>query len=54
MFDKSDFFAKQTQYQVFGFDLSSSLTSKYSTGTFGEMKKQSQFKPNQSQFWPKN
>ena len=40
------FYAKQTQSQVLRIWLSSFVTSKYVAGTFGEMRKQSQFKPN--------
>jgi hypothetical protein len=40
------FFAKQTQSQVLRIWLSSLTTSKYGEWTFGEMRKQSQYKPN--------
>jgi hypothetical protein len=38
--------AKQTQSQVLRIWLSSLTTSKYGTGTFSEMRKQTQFKAN--------
>jgi hypothetical protein len=40
------FYAKQTQSQVFRFWLSCLMTSKYGNWTFGEMGKQTQYKPN--------
>ena len=39
-------YAKQTQSQVLRNCLSSLTTNKYGTGTFGEMRKQTQYKPN--------
>jgi hypothetical protein len=44
------FFAKQTQSQVLRIWLSSLMTSIYGTGTFGEMRKQTQYKAKQTQF----
>ena len=48
------FFTKQTQFQVLRIWLSSLTTSKYGAGTFGQMRKQTQYKPNTKPNKPNN